>query len=103
MTFMEAEAKLAEIAAGRFHNLGYELTTYAAKNGGGRSINVRVYIDGVGGSGFCKTWNDAFVQLKKIIEGSITDDSPTEELPGEVPEPVEEGFNDTQSIAKEGV
>jgi hypothetical protein len=59
MTFTEAEAKLAEIAAGKCRALSFQMTTYSSGNS---DTTCSIYVSGhnwhSGG-----TWDEAFQKL----------------------------------------
>lgn len=78
MNFREAKDKLKEIAAGRYHLLGYQLTEYQS---GELKPECTVYIDGL--THFRgKTWEEAFKALDEGIHGVIFD--PSEAPDGDV-------------------
>ncbi|MDY6862809.1 MAG: hypothetical protein SV062_07445 [Thermodesulfobacteriota bacterium] len=60
MKFLEAKAKLKELAKGRYHLIRYELTEYPT---GKLEVKCTVYIDGYShNSG--TTWEEAFNNLQ---------------------------------------
>ena len=71
MTFAQAKKKLKKIADGAYHMLNYELTEYHT---GEQKTECVVYIDGRGShSGL--TWEEAFKNLDRGINGQIVDAS----------------------------
>ena len=72
MKFTEAKEKLKELAGGKYHAIGYELTEYA---GGRQETECYLYIDSkFAGRGY--TWKEAFMKLNNEL--GITQ---TEEIP----------------------
>lgn len=67
MTYKEAKAKLAVIAAGRYHSMYYTEATFP---NGRVEPECRLYIDPSISSGVFNTWERAFDALDMVMNGT---------------------------------